>query len=395
MAFLRDDLAQLAAYKSPHPIAEDTLAGNSSHQGSVQPVLDPLDTNESPTDLPDEIKADLAEAYQSAIEANRYPDGTCILLKQAVMRYVAGSGNISPETITAENITLGNGSDELIRSVIMATCLGGHGSILVADPTFSMYAILAKTLGVKVHHVSRDDSFAVDLAAAQAAIDSAQSDGLPVRTIFMVHPNSPTGNALTAAEQTWLKQLPENILVVVDEAYFEFSGHTMLAEALSRPNWLVTRTFSKAFRLAAHRVGYGIGHPAIIAALEKLRLPYNLPSFSQAAAMAALVHSDSLLAQIPTIVAERDRLLDVLSQHPYLRVWPSDSNFVYVQLSDRGLAALESTQSEEGLRKVFVALREKGTLIRHTGGGLRISIGTASENNRTLANLQQVLGSKP
>ncbi|MEL7522506.1 MAG: aminotransferase class I/II-fold pyridoxal phosphate-dependent enzyme, partial [Cyanobacteria bacterium J06553_1] len=191
MAFLRDDLAQLAAYKSPHPIAEDTLAGNSSHQGSVQPVLDPLDTNESPTDLPDEIKADLAEAYQSAIEANRYPDGTCLLLKQAVMSYVAGSGNISPETITAENITLGNGSDELIRSVIMATCLGGHGSILVADPTFSMYAILAKTLGVKVHHVSRDDSFAVDLAAAQAAIDSAQSDGLPVRTIFMVHPNSP------------------------------------------------------------------------------------------------------------------------------------------------------------------------------------------------------------
>ncbi|MEN8447015.1 MAG: aminotransferase class I/II-fold pyridoxal phosphate-dependent enzyme, partial [Cyanobacteria bacterium J06555_13] len=238
------------------------------------------------------------------------------------------------------------------------------------------------------------DNFEVDLAAAQSEIETASSEGPPVRVVFMVHPNSPTANALTQVELDWLKQLPKDILVVVDEAYFEFSGHTTLAESLSRPNWIVTRTFSKAFRLAAHRVGYGIAHPVVIAALEKLRLPYNLPSFSQAAAQAALAHSEQLLAQIPTLISQRHQLCQALSAHPYLRVWPSDGNYVYVRLSDRGLAALSLVEQSDGLAQLFQLLRAKGTLVRHTGGGLRISIGTASENQRTLANLQQVLGSK-
>lgn len=385
MSFLRADLAQLAAYQSPHPAAS----------ASVQPVLDPLDTNESPIDLPESLKAALASEYQHAIAANRYPDGSLLSLKQAVMGYAISSSNIAADTIGVENITLGNGSDELIRSVIMATCLGGHGSILVAEPTFSMYTILAKTLGVSVYRVPRkDNNFEVDLVAAQSAVDTAPDKGAPVRAVFMVHPNSPTANALTQQELDWLKQLPEETLVVVDEAYFEFSGHTTLCEALSRPNWIVTRTFSKAFRLAAHRVGYGIAHTAVIAALEKLRLPYNLPSFSQAAAKMALAQSDQLLAQIPTILAERDQLLKALGENAGLRVWPSDSNFLYARLSDRGLAVLDVTQQSDGLATMFKVLRSKGTLIRHTGGGLRISIGTSDENQRTLNNLSNVLESK-
>ena len=400
MAFLRDDLAQFTAYQAPHPIAPSHTEGQTEGQAEDQadtsalPVLDPLDTNESPIDLPQEIKAKLAEDYVGAIAANRYPDGSQHALKQSVIKYATDSGNLTPQTIGLENVTLGNGSDELIRSVIMATCLGGHGSILVATPTFSMYAILAKTLGVTVHSVERNDDFEVDMAAADGAIASAPQNGPPVRVVFMVHPNSPTGNALTSKELTWLKQLPKDILIVVDEAYFEFSGHTTLSEALMNPNWLVTRTFSKAFRLAAHRVGYGIAHPSVITALEKLRLPYNLPSFSQAAATTALAHSEPLLSQIPTIVAERKQLLQALQDHPYLRVWPSDSNFVYVRLSDRGLANLEVSTQEEGLIKMFQALKANGTLIRHTGGGLRISIGTSAENQRTLASIQQTLGGK-
>ncbi len=385
MAFLRDDLAQFTAYQAPHPTEEEA---------STLPVLDPLDTNESPIDLPEEMKAALAKDYMEAIAANRYPDGSQHALKQAVIKYATDSGSLKNQTIGLENVTLGNGSDELIRSVIMATCLGGHGSILVAAPTFSMYAILAKTLGVKVHSVGRNDDFEVDMVAADGAIALSAKNGPPVRTVFMVHPNSPTGNALTQAELTWLKRLPKDILIVVDEAYFEFSGHTTLSEALVNPNWLVTRTFSKAFRLAAHRVGYGIAHPSVIAALEKLRLPYNLPSFSQAAATSALAHSEQLLDQIPEIVAERKQLIQALKDHPYLRVWPSDSNFVYVRLSDRGLANLEVSSQEEGLTKMFQMLKAHGTLIRHTGGGLRISIGTTAENQRTLANIQQTLGGK-
>ncbi len=390
MTFLRDDLTQLAAYKSPHPTDSDGEADR------VQPVLDGLDTNESPLDLPEDLKAELAEAYRHQISANRYPNGDHQALKQAIVDYALRSGKIAPEIISPENVTLGNGSDELIRSVLMATCLGNHGSILVSEPTFSMYGILANTLGVKVCRLQRQDNFEVDTAAAQSAIESlGTADVPPVRAVFMVHPNSPTGNALTQRELDWLKQLSTDVLVVVDEAYFEFSGHTTLSDALSRPNWLVLRTFSKAFRLAAHRVGYGIAHPAIISALEKLRLPYNLPSFSQAAALTALAHSDRLLTQIPTLISERGRLSQVLSEHPYLQVWPSDSNFIYVRLSDRALAALGVTKQADGLVKMFEQLRASGTLIRHTGGGLRISIGTAAENRRTLANLQQVLGSKP
>lgn len=383
MTFLRADLAQMAAYKSPHPgQAEDV------------PRLDPLDTNESPIDLPDELKDKLAESYRSAIAANRYPDGSHTALKQAVVTYAAESGQIAADAISPDNVTLGNGSDELIRSVLMATCLGNHGSVLVAPPTFSMYGILAKTLGITVHSVGRKDNFEVDIAAASATIENASdsSSTPPVKAVFMVHPNSPTGNALTQLELDWLKQLPTNILVVVDEAYFEFSNHTSLGEALSRPNWIVLRTFSKAFRLAAHRVGYGIAHPDIIAALEKLRLPYNIPSFSQAAALAALAHSQQLLTQIPDIIGDRHKLLQSLSAHPNLRVWPSDSNFIYVRLTDGGLRVLEASNQEEGLATVFRRLRACGTLIRHTGGGLRISIGTAAENQRTLENIQTILG---
>ncbi|MEM8503361.1 MAG: histidinol-phosphate transaminase [Cyanobacteria bacterium P01_D01_bin.1] len=394
MSFLRADLAQFTAYQSPH-LADDSAL--------VQPAVDPLDTNESPIDLPDEIKAALAEKYQGAIAANRYPDGAHFALKQAVLKYALSSGAtsssaIDPETLTPGHITLGNGSDELIRSVLMATCLGNNGSILVATPTFSMYAILAKTLGITVHSVPRktdqQDNFTVDTAAAQTALQQARHSEktAPIKVVFMVHPNSPTGNALTAGELDWLRQLPEDVLVVVDEAYFEFSGQTTLVEALSRPNWIILRTFSKAFRLAAHRVGYGIAHPDIISALEKLRLPYNLPSFSQAAAITALAHSDQLLAQVPVLLSERDKLLSALEKQPALRVWPSDGNFIYARLCDRALAHLEVQSQTEGLTKVCRMLRNQGTLVRHTGGGLRISIGTAAENQRTLSNLQQVLG---
>ena len=398
MTFLRDDLAQLAAYKSPHPVDEHSVDEHSVDEKSALPVLDPLDTNESPIDLPQALKSSLAAQYQEAIAANRYPDGGQLALKRAVRAYAisSSSGQVSPEAIAPDNITLGNGSDELIRSAIMATCLGNHGSILVASPTFSMYGILAKTLGVKVHDAARTKHFEVDIEAAQSVIDSKidSEEDPPVKAVFMVHPNSPTGNALTQAELAWLKQLPKDILIIVDEAYFEFSGHTTLAEALSRPNWLITRTFSKAFRLAAHRVGYGIGHPDIISALEKLRLPYNLPSFSQAAAQLALTHSPEILAQIPTIIEERERLYQALCDHPYLRVWPSNSNFVYARLSDRAIAALEAKEQADGLAKLFQLLKASGTLIRHTGGGLRISIGTHAENSRTLANIRQVLGTK-
>ena len=239
LPFIRSDLSHFTAYK-PASSSDTTQPVQSSTQ------IDRLDTNESPYDLPSELKEKLAYRYQQLIETNRYPDGGHETLKSAIAEYVNES-LVSPTLFTAANISLGNGSDELIRSLLVATCLSGFGAILVAQPTFSMYAILAQTLGIPVVAVGRnEDNFEIDLKGAVAAIEQTQNP--PIRVVFVVHPNSPTGNSLTAPELAWLRSLPEHILVVIDEAYFEFSQTTLVGELPQRPNWVVLRTFSKAFR---------------------------------------------------------------------------------------------------------------------------------------------------
>jgi histidinol-phosphate aminotransferase len=370
LPFIRSDVAQLAAY-TPHPGGASAVAPEH---------IDHLDTNECPYDLPGDLKAKLAWAIQHDMEANRYPDGGHLELRDAIATYATETTR-GTATFSTNHISVGNGSDELIRSLLIATCLGGEGSILVAHPTFSMYGILAQTLGIPVIAVGRNqDTFEVDLAAAQQAIENPENP--PVRVVFMVHPNSPTANAMTQAEVDWLKSLPENILVVVDEAYFEFSQQTTASEVVQRPNWVVLRTFSKAFRLAAFRVGYGISNPEIISALEKVRLPYNLPSPTQAAAKLALAHRQELLTVIPEIQAQRQYLSKILPEKGNLRLWPSAANFLYgrPQNSTRPMA--------EELESWFLRLKQQGTLIRHTGGGLRITVGTPEENQRTIAHMQ-------
>jgi histidinol-phosphate aminotransferase len=371
IAFIRSDLTQLAAYTS-HP------------GGEVAADLDRLDTNESPLDLPEEIKSKLAWIYKQKIETNRYPDGSHFELKNAIAQYVNESANLD-NCFTAANISVGNGSDELIRSLLIATCLGGEGAILVAAPTFSMYGILAKTLGIPVITVPRQETnFAIDLEVAQKAIETTNDP--PIRVVFVVHPNSPTGNALTPQELDWLKSLPDNILVVVDEAYFEFSQTSVAAELGQRNNWIVLRTFSKAFRLAAHRVGYAISNSQVIAVLEKVRLPYNLPSFAQAAALVALQQRQTLLPLVEATIQERTRIWSILAENEKIQAWQSLANFFYLRLKNT-----EPKNSDEILAQITQNLKSQGTLIRHTGEGLRITIGTPEENTRTLKRLQELL----
>ncbi len=376
LKFIRSDLSQLNAYK-PHPGSDSTEPVN------IQ--FDRLDTNESPLDLPPEIKEKLAFIYQQIIETNRYPDGGHESLKNAISEYVNESANLSNSTFTAANISVGNGSDELIRSLLIATCLGGEGSILVANPTFSMYAILAQTLGISVVTIGRNQhNFETDLEAAKSAIIQTQNP--PIRVVFVVHPNSPTANCLTAAEITWLKSLPEEILVVIDEAYFEFSQTTLAAELLQHPHWIILRTFSKAFRLAAMRVGYCIAHPQAIAILEKVRLPYNLPSFSIASALMALENRQLLLQSIPQTLNERAKLITALSAQSILEITPSRTNFIYLRVKP----GYHDTENHV-LTNLNQKLRSQGTLIRLLPNGLRITIGTPAENSRTIERIQAAL----
>ncbi|WP_019504512.1 histidinol-phosphate transaminase [Pleurocapsa sp. PCC 7319] len=370
-SFIRSDLAQLAAYK-PHPGGESEV------------IVDRLDTNESPLDLPVEIKSKLTWTYQQEIEANRYPNGSHYELKQAIAEYIQESACLA-DNLTTDHISVGNGSDELIRSLLIATCLGGEGSILVAVPTFSMYGILATTLGIPVVTIDRKEAdFSLNLKAAQEAIDNTNNP--PIRVVFVVHPNSPTGNTLKAEELDWLRSLPENILVVIDEAYFEFSQTSVVAELAQRNNWIVLRTFSKAFRLAAHRVGYAIANPDLITVLEKVRLPYNLPSFSQAAAKIALQQRQLLLPLVAKTIKERERVWSILTENNQLRVWQSQANFLY--LRPRNTTA---DNREHVLADITKNLKAGGTLIRHTGSGLRITIGTPEENDRTLQRLEKIV----
>ncbi|WP_190234030.1 histidinol-phosphate transaminase [Nostoc sp. 'Peltigera membranacea cyanobiont' 213] len=375
LPFIRSDLAQFTAYK-PHP-SSDTA-------NSVPTQFDRLDTNESPYDLPPELKEKLAWTYQQVIETNRYPDGGHETLKDAIAEYVNESPGLSLSN-TAANISVGNGSDELIRSLLIATCLGGEGSILIANPTFSMYGILAKTLGIPVIAVGRNETnFEIDISAAQFAIEQTQNP--PIRVVFVVHPNSPTANSLTAAELAWLRSLSEDILVVVDEAYFEFSQTTLVGELAQRPNWVILRTFSKAFRLAALRVGYCVAHPEAIAILEKVRLPYNLPSFSIAAALFALQNRTQLLDSIPQTLSERAKLIEILSQQPELQITPSAANFIYLRLKPNAF-----NSQDAALKTFHQKLRTLGTLVRQISGGLRITVGTIEENARTINRVQAVL----
>ncbi|MDJ0618950.1 MAG: histidinol-phosphate transaminase [Calothrix sp. MO_192.B10] len=380
LPFIRSDLAQFSAYK-PHPSSDTNQAVDSSTH------IDRLDTNESAEDLPPQLKAKLVWEYQELIENNRYPDGGHEELKNAIAAYVNESAHLSPSVFSAANISVGNGSDELIRSLLIASCLGGEGSILVAQPTFSMYGILAKTLGIPVVTVPRDETnFAIDLQAAQAAMETTQSP--PIRVVFVVHPNSPTGNALTNPELAWLRSLPEHILVVIDEAYFEFSQTTLVGELAQHPNWVVLRTFSKAFRLAAHRVGYCIAHPDAIAILEKVRLPYNLTSFSLAAALLVMKNRQVLLESIPQTLAERTKLIQALRQNPALKVWDSAANFIFSRLQ-----AHDSVSPSVDIKTIHQRLKASGTLVREINNGLRITVGTVEENVRTLKRMQAALAS--
>ena len=386
LPFIRKDLAELTAY-TPHP---GGASGESAHSESV---LDRLDTNECPYDLPEELKKKLAWTYQQLIETNRYPDGGHAALKEAIAQYVNESIAIPPlggvalpkTAITADNISVGNGSDELIRSLLIATCLGGTGSIFVANPTFSMYGIIAQTLGIPVVSAQRkDENFEIDIEAAKR--DLAQNQNPPVRAVFVVHPNSPTANALTPDEIEWLESLPSEILVVIDEAYFEFSQNTLADQLHHHPNWIILRTFSKAFRLASMRVGYAIAHPELAAALEKIRLPYNLPSFCQVAAELALGQRQLLLAVIPEIISERAKLITALTQYQKLQIWPSAANFVYLRVK-----AGEGQSPQQEHQQIMQHLKERGTLIRHTGGGLRITVGSPEENQRTVDRITAIL----
>nr|MBS0021195.1 histidinol-phosphate transaminase [Gammaproteobacteria bacterium] len=318
-----------------------------------------LDAMENPYRWPDELIQPWLEGLRQ-VAINRYPDPQATELKgwlRAVMKVPA-----------AFDLLLGNGSDELIQLILLAVAAPGR-TVLVPEPSFAMYRLLAVALGFNCIGVPlRAEDFALD----QAAMVTAIRDHEPA-VVFLAYPNNPTGNLWDPQQ---LCELIEDApgLVVIDEAYVAFANASLMPELARYANLLVLRTVSK-LGLAGLRLGFLIGSAPWLAELEKVRLPYNINVLTQASAQFALQHYSVLQGQVECIVRDRQYVLTRLRALPGVTAWPSCANFILFRSLRRPANA------------VFDGLCEAGILVKNLDGShpllancLRVSIGLPAEN---------------
>jgi len=268
---------------------------------------------------------------------------------------------------------LGNGSDELIQAIVLAF----GGPVLVPAPSFAMYEITGRALSQKVVTVPLTNEFDLDAEAVIAAAKRSKA-----KVIFLACPNNPTGNRFSdRAVRKVLEQT--NAVVVLDEAYYSFSGKTHLPFLKKHPNMIILRTISK-IGLAGLRVGVLTASKEIVGALNKIRLPYNINTLSQAAGLVALKHASTLNKQISLLISERQKLYNALLRTPGVTPFPTETNFILLWI-------------EKDATKVFQALRKRGILVKNLDrpgplkGCLRVTVGTPAENKEFLTELQKAI----
>jgi len=329
-------------------------------------TLDPIETpikinqNENPFDLPDAIKRDV-EARVHARAWSRYPEFVPASLLERLAVFAGWR---------ADGVLAGNGSNELIQSLLMVTC-GPGVRVVIVEPTFTLYRLQARVLGADVVSVLLDGDLRFDAGAIGRAARDAD-------LVIVCSPNNPTGSALALDD---LDRLLERFdgLVVLDEAYHEFSGTTAVPLLSRHRNLVILRTFSKAMAMGGLRVGYLLADPALAAEVAKAKLPYNLNIFSMCAAEVAMERFDEVLRPIiDLLVSERDRVTAAIASIPGLAPVPSAANFFVVRC-DRLPP-----------RDLFRHLVDRGILVRDVSHYpmlsqfLRMSVGTPEENDRLL-----------
>jgi histidinol-phosphate aminotransferase len=332
-----------------------------------EPAEVKLNQNENPWDMPIDIKQETFKRLEERAWS-RYPE---FVPSSLIERLAEFSG------WTADGILVGNGSNELIQALLMATV--GEGSrVLISEPTFTLYRQVVTVLGGEVVSVPLSPKLAYDVQALKAAIKLSK----PVVTIIC-SPNNPTGCTIAEPDLVSLLEL-SNGLIVVDEAYFEFADETAVSLLDRHDNLVVLRTFSKAMALAALRVGYLLTTPNLAREISKALLPYNLNLFSQTAAEVAIEMYDSKLRPlVKLILLERDRVYSELAGISGLEPVSSRANFIVVRSSVEP-------------RRVFDALLQRGILIRDVSAYpmlqdyFRIGIGTPEENDQLLGALRNI-----
>ena len=329
-----------------------------------------LDAMENPYPWPAELKDEWLERLRG-VDVNRYPDPKASALKERLRGVLA--------VPASADMLLGNGSDELIQLLILA--IGGPGSVVFApDPSFAMYALVARATGRRFVSVPLDEAdFSLRLDETLEAIREQK----PALT-FIAYPNNPTGNLFDARHVEAILDATPGI-VVVDEAYAPFARASFFPQLVERPNLVVLRTVSK-LGLAGLRLGVLAGAPAWTNQLDKLRLPYNLNVLTQASAELALSHYELFQEQMRRIIRDRDDLHERLAAMDGIQVWPSEANFLLIR-----------TALGVGTATV-AALRERGVLVKDLHGAspllrdcVRVTVGRPEENAAFLKALEEVI----
>ncbi|RZS34880.1 histidinol-phosphate aminotransferase [Herbihabitans rhizosphaerae] len=347
------------------PLRED-LRGRSPYGAPQLDVPVRLNTNENPYPPPRELADDVTTAAAEIAKGlHRYPDRDAVALRTDLAAYLTTSTGVRVEL---GNVWAANGSNEILQQLLQA--FGGPGRTAIGfEPSYSMHPIIAAGTRTEWLPAPRRDDFSLDTRAAAEIVADRQPD-----VVFVTSPNNPTGQSVPLDDVREILRAAQGI-VVVDEAYAEFSSRQSALCLLEEfPSTLVvSRTMSKAFAFAGGRLGYLAAAPAIVDALQLVRLPYHLSSLTQAAARAALAHADQTLASVATLAKERDRVVDALSGMGF-RVVPSDANFVLFGHFTDAHAAWQS----------YV---DNGVLIRDVGIAhhLRVTVGTPEENDAFLA----------
>jgi len=355
------------------PIRND-LKGRKPYGAPQLNVPVALNVNENTHRIPREVIEDIfSRIAEATLTLNRYPDREFMKLRAAFAEYLGHS-------LTVEQIWAANGSNEVLQHIFQA--FGGPGRLALGfGPTYSMYPLIAQGMDTRYVNAPR-------LARYELTPDHIKEQILEhePNIVMLCSPNNPTGTPLSldCIESAYdaVTQVTGGI-VVVDEAYLEFSGD--LAESAiellpGRERLMVSRTMSKAFAFAGARVGYLAADAAVVDALRLVRLPYHLSALTQAAAEAALAHAGTMLAMVDDIRFQRDRILlelKTMGLDPYR----SDANFVL-------FGGLENPEV------VFEALLARGILVRNVGipNTLRVTAGTEAETSQFLTSLREVLG---
>jgi histidinol-phosphate aminotransferase len=336
------------------PLRED-LRGLAPYGAPQLDVAIRLNTNENPYPPPASLVDDLGGAVAAAAGSmNRYPDREAVPLRAALADYL-GHG------LDATRLWAANGSNEVMQQLLQA--FGGSGrAALGFEPSYAMHRLISLATGTAWVGSPREPDFTLSPDRCAAAVREHAPD-----VVFLCSPNNPTGTSLEPAVLAAVLAAAPG-MVVVDEAYAEFSrGPSFLSSLAGHPRLVVTRTMSKAFAFAGARLGYLAADPGVVDALRLVRLPYHLSALTQAAAMAALRHTDETLRQVARLCEDRDALVRSLRARRF-DVVDSDANFVlFGGLPDEKAA--------------WRALLDRGVLVRDVGltGWLRVSVGTGAE----------------